>query len=127
MKVGATNMITIYQIRRVDVFSSEDKKQAKYDMMLGAKHWKPEFAKFYTAQYQVETDDLEVAFDATNLWNEDHPVSVERLNHQPSPSSSVGDVFVRGDEAFIVDDIGFKQIENVFGDKNEKDHRHSCK
>jgi hypothetical protein len=110
-------MITIYQIRRVDAFSSIEKKNAKYDMMLGANKWQPEFAKFYTEQYRVDTNDLEAAFESTNLWGEENLASVERVGHQPSPSSSVGDIFVSEKGTFIVDSFGFKQIEDLMETK----------
>jgi hypothetical protein len=110
-------MITIYQIRRVDAFSSTEKKNAKYDMMLGANKWQPEFAQFYTEQYRVDTNDLDAAFEATNLWGEKNLASVERVGHQPSPSSSVGDIFVSEKGTFIVDNCGFKQIEGLMETK----------
>ena len=50
-------MITIYQ-NRCKEFSPELQKEAKYAMMMGAKNWKPEFAQFYIASYEVATDDL---------------------------------------------------------------------
>jgi len=37
-------MITIYQNRCAE-FSLQSKKDAKYEMMMGAKKWQPEFAQ----------------------------------------------------------------------------------
>jgi hypothetical protein len=103
-------MITIYQ-NRCKEFSPELQKEAKYDMMLGAKKWQPEFAQYYIAAYEVNTGNLDEAFERTNLWN-----AMEKINFlaDPGPSSSVGDIFVVAGQCFIVDDMGFKQIANPF-------------
>jgi hypothetical protein len=103
-------MIKIYQNRCAE-FSPQSKKYAKYDMMFGAKNWKPEFAQFYIAAYEVATDDLEEAFELTNLWDD-----MNKINFlaDPGPSSSVGDIFVYDDQCFIVDNFGFTQVPNPF-------------
>ena len=104
-------MIKIYQ-NRCDAKSTEGQKEAKYAMMLGAKKWQPEFAQYYTPVYEVTTDDLEEAFELTNLWNDMNKITylADRC-----PSSSVGDIFVDWiGQCFIVDDMGFKQIPNPF-------------
>jgi hypothetical protein len=104
-------MITIYQ-NRCKELSSEPQKEAKYVMMMGAKKWQPEFSQFYIAAYEVATDDLEEAFELTNLW-----IDMNKINFlaDPGPSSSVGDIFVdlKG-QCFIVDNYDFKQIANPF-------------
>ena len=103
-------MITIYQ-NRCKELSSEPQKEAKYAMMMGAKKWQPEFAQFYVAAYEVNTGNLDEAFERTNLWN-----AMEKINFlaDPGPSSSVGDIFFVDGQCFIVDDMGFKQIANPF-------------
>jgi hypothetical protein len=103
-------MITIYQNRCAE-FSPESKKDAKYAMMLGAKNWKSEFAQFYIAAYEVATDDLEEAFELTNLWNDMYKIN---FLTDPGPSSSVGDIFMLDGQCFIVNNFGFKQIPNPF-------------
>lgn len=106
-------MITIYQ-NRCKEFSPEFQKEAKYAMMMGAKNWNPEFAQFYIASYEVATDDLEEAFELTNLWNDETEEKVNIMNGL-APSSSVGDLFVvEHGQCFIVDSFGFKQIPNPF-------------
>lgn len=116
-------MITIYQIRlsNTDVndvntlgWTAVPKAKSKALMMLGAEKWNPEFAQYYTTSYEVATDDLDEAFDLTNLWNDETEEKVNIVNG-PSSSSSVGDIFVveRG-QCFIVDSFGFKQIPNPF-------------
>ena len=105
-------MIKIYQNRcKVWDFASSEQKEAKYAMMLGAKNWKPEFAQFYIASYEVATDDLEEAVELTNLWND-----MDKINFcaDPGPSSSVGDIFVFDGQCFIVDIFGFTEIPNPF-------------
>ena len=104
-------MITIYQ-NRCKELSSEPQKEAKYAMMMGAKKWQPEFAQYYIASCEVDTDDLEEAFELTNLWND-----MNKINFlaDRGPSSSVGDIFVDSKgQCFIVDNYGFKQIANPF-------------
>ena len=103
-------MIKIYQNRCAEL-SSQSKKDVKYTMMMGAKHWQPEFAQVYIAAYEVAADDLEEAFELTNLWND-----MNKINFlaDPGPSSSVGDLFVYDDQCFIVDNFGFTQVPNPF-------------
>ena len=103
-------MIKIYQNHCAEL-SPQSKKDAKYAMMMGAKNWQPEFAQFYIAAYEVATDDLEEAFELTNLWND-----MNKINFfaDPGPSSSVGDLFVYDDQCFIVDNFGFTQVPNPF-------------
>jgi hypothetical protein len=106
-------MIKIYQNRCAE-FSPQSKKDAKYAMMMGAKNWQPEFAQFYIASCEVDTDDLEEAFELTNLWDYDDINKVIFLNGG-CPSSSVGDIFVvENGECYVVDNFGFTQVPNPF-------------
>lgn len=108
-------MITLYQIKltedqyfRVNAcgFDSVPAAYAKYKMMLGAKHWDEQYIEFYIPVCKIDTNDLDFAFEATNLW-EDYPVT--KLT--PCSSSSVGDLFVKENgEVFIIDNFGFKSI-----------------
>lgn len=108
-------MITIYQIRlsNSDIvavnargWGAVPKATARADMMLGARKWNEEFTKYYEATYEVDTDDLDEAFEITNLWNEDYKVT--RLAR--GSSSSVGDIFVKDGNCHIVDNFGFANI-----------------
>lgn len=108
-------MITIYQIRLSDSdiiavnargWNAVPKVEARADMMLGARKWNEDFAKYYDATYEVDTDDLDAAFEITNLWNEDYKVT--RLRR--GSSSSVGDIFVKDGDCYIVDNFGFVNI-----------------
>jgi hypothetical protein len=109
-------MITIYQIHLTEFeimivnsrgFAANPKAHAKNRMSLGAYEWNhDEYPKYYEATYQVDTNDLDEAFELTNLWNEDRKVTRLRRGY----SSSVGDIFVKDDNCFIVDNFGFVEI-----------------
>jgi hypothetical protein len=109
-------MITIYQIHLSDAdidtansegFEAVQKVYAKTRMMLGARKWNHnEYPKYYEATYQVNTDDLDVAFEVTNLWKNNEIVT--RLRR--GSSSSVGDIFVKDGDCYIVDNFGFTAI-----------------
>lgn len=107
-------MITIYQ-NRWTYFASEEQKEAKYAMMLGADKWQPEFVKFYTPQFEVDTDNLEIAFDVANMGNGYLGVTLRKMDN--GYSASVGDIFVSPEGTFIVDSFGFKQIEDLMETK----------
>ncbi len=98
-------MITIYKINlsEIERFGSSPKIEAKCDMMFGFRKFKAEFLKFFEATYEVDTDDLEYAFEATNLWE---GYDVKRLKHGTG-SSSVGDIFVKDGDCYFCDDIGW--------------------
>lgn len=111
-------MITIYQIKlthsdindaNLHGFHSVAAVEAKSRMMLGAKKWDPEYAKFYVPTYEVHTEDLEAAFEETNLWNLKVPTKVIRKGS----SSSVGDIFVKDGISYIVDNFGFVEIGQI--------------
>lgn len=108
-------MITIYQI----LLSNEDirianssgrgavpKVEAKTWMGVGARKWMTDYAKYYEPTMTVDTDDLELAFEATNLWN--HPDKIKRIAR--GHSSSVGDIFVKDGDCYVVDSIGFTKL-----------------
>lgn len=108
-------MITIYQIELSDAdiiranaqgFDAAPTVAAKTRMMMGACKWKEEYVPLYKATYKVDTDDLDEAFEITNLWNEDYKVT--RLRR--GSSSSVGDIFVKDGNCYIVDKFGFANV-----------------
>ena len=107
-------MITIYQ-NRFSTFASDEQKEAKYAMMLGADKWQPEFAKFYAAEFEVDTDNLEIAFEVANVGNGYLGVPLRKMGN--GYSASVGDIFVSPEGTFIVDSFGFKQIEDLMETK----------
>ena len=108
-------MITVYQIRVTDkmalAVNSGDTVPA-YDakrsvMFSGSKKFNSDDFKFYEAVFKVSTNELEEAFEWTNLWNTSN---VERLV-EDGHSSSVGDIFELDDEMFMVDSFGFNKVE----------------
>jgi hypothetical protein len=107
-------MITVYQIRLTDAdikkanaegFDASPVVSAKTSMMLGARKWSEDYVKFYTPVYQVDTENLNQAFESTNLWDDDLVKTVSR-----GSSSSVGDIFVKDGNCYIVDNFGFVAI-----------------
>jgi hypothetical protein len=109
-------MITIYQIQttnaQVDAFNKGQSVPAldvKCKLMFGSKKFEPEMFEFFSPVYEVETDDLEHAFELTNLWENGH--LVRALPSTRGHSSSVGDIFQLGDQYFMVDSFGFKELE----------------
>ena len=108
-------MITIYQIRlsnaeinkaNAEGFRAVPKVEAKTWMGIGARKWMADYAKYYEPVCTVETDDLEFAFEATNLWN--YPELTKRIGR--GSSSSVGDIFVKDSDCYVVDSFGFKKL-----------------
>ena len=109
-------MITIYQIRltneqidRVNAygFGSVPAMKAKTNVMFGAKNFKYSDFEYYMPTMKVDTNDLEEAFELTNLWEDES--KIERLGPYQS-SSSVGDIFRKGAQFYMVDSFGFTPI-----------------
>jgi hypothetical protein len=107
-------MITIYQIRLTDEditrINSGHEVPAftvRNRMMLGFDKSKfcEDYIQYYTPVYQVDTDNLDYAYEATNLWE---GYDVRRLAR--GASSSVGDIFVRDNVCYIVDNFGFVEV-----------------
>ena len=104
-------MITIYQIHLSDAdilavnargWDAVPKASARADIMLGFRRFKEEHLKFFEATYEVDTDDLEVAFEATNLWGS---YNVKRLTR--GSSTSVGDIAVKDGNCYFCDNFGW--------------------
>ena len=79
--------------------------EAKMSVQFRADNFKTENFKFYTETVSVDTDDLEVAFEATNLWN--MPQITKKFSDAVY-SSSVGDIFI--DKPY--QDLDFSKIES---------------
>lgn len=114
-------MITIYQIKltdsQVDAFNagtSVPSIEAKRKLMFGAKEFTPDMLQYFTEVARVDTDDLEYAFELTNLWND--MSKVEKFTQMSS--TSVGDIFLKGDCFYMVDSFGFKAL-HLFNDEAE--------
>ena len=116
-------MITIYQIKltnsQVDAFNagtSVPSIEAKRKLMFGAKKFTPDMLQYFTEVYEVETDDLEKAFELTNLWNNGH--LVRAVPGTRGHSSSVGDIFSQDGRFYMVDSFGFTELK-LFNDEVE--------
>jgi hypothetical protein len=110
-------MITIYQIQLTDDqidtvnafgFNSVPAMKAKANVMLGAKNFNPSDFDYYMPTMHVDTDDLDEAFELTNLWEDEDRIT--RLGPCQS-SSSVGDIFRKGAHFYMVDSFGFKEVD----------------
>ena len=73
--------------------------------IFGSEKWKPEFADYFTASAKCNTNSLDEAFEVANLWTD----NVARI-HPEARSASVGDLLERDGEFFLIEDIGFTQI-----------------
>jgi hypothetical protein len=109
-------MITIYQIQltdeqidQVNTFGHDavPAQKAKLKAMFGSKNFNPVDFEYYTPTMKVDTDDLDKAYELTNLWYDES--KIERLGPYQS-SSSVGDIFQVGSQFYIVDTFGFTPI-----------------
>jgi hypothetical protein len=108
-------MIELFQIRLNDdeiIYANAPeanyppKVRAYYDMMSGGhSKWRNDYAQFYKLAMVIDTDDLEEAFDAANGYGQ---ASVKRYcrNH----SASVGDIFVKDGDCYIIDAVGFTNV-----------------
>jgi hypothetical protein len=112
-------MIKIHQIQlteaQVDLINAEGHdavpaQSAKLAVsFFGPSKFKTENFAFYSEAFQVHTDDKNLAFEYTNLWNNQYFVEViGDRNH----STSVGDILeMDNGEFFMIDPCGFTQIE----------------
>jgi hypothetical protein len=113
-------MITIYQIQvtaedvdRYNAGVSVPAIEAKREVGFRAKNFTSDMLKYYTEAYRVYTDDLEEAFEITNLWNKQEKVDVIGDN---GSSTSVGDIFRLNERFYMVDSFGFKEL-RLFDDE----------
>lgn len=114
-------MIIIHQIQmtsdQVDAFNSGNSVpaiEAKRQLMFGSEDFKHEMFQYFTEVAKVETDDLEEAFELTNLWEDE--TKITRLTRMSS--TSVGDILQKDDRYFMVDNFGFTEI-HFFNDEIE--------
>ena len=113
-------MITIFQIRttneQANAFNagqSVPSIDAKRKLMFGAKKFDPSMLKYFTAVADVHTNDLEEAFEATNI-----PTDIEVDRFGKMHSTSVGDIFAKDGRFFMVDTFGFEEL-RLFTDEIE--------
>lgn len=113
-------MITIFQIpltnEQANAFNagqSVPSIDAKRKLMFGAKKFDPSMLKYFRAVAEVHTDDLEKAFEATNI-----PTGIIVDKIWQMSSSSVGDIFAKDGRFFMVDTFGFEEL-RLFTDEIE--------
>jgi hypothetical protein len=89
-------MIKVYQFQltdaEIDAINSgeESEKFTAYFGRSFERTFKPEFLQYYTHVANVDTNDMEEAFQLMNLWEDES--RVEKLG--PCSSMSVGDILV---------------------------------
>jgi hypothetical protein len=114
-------MINIYQIQltdeQIDAVNANERVpafNARSEASIG--RFRPSCFQYYTLACKVATDDLEVAFRLTNLW--ENPELVTNVSGR-THSSSVGDIFEvvkypwqsGNGEFYMCSPMGFKKIE----------------
>lgn len=89
-------MIKVYQIQLTDAEvaainrGEENEKSKAYFGRSFDRTFKAENFQYYDHAASVDTNDMEEAFRAMNMWDEDLSPNVER--HGPCSSMSVGDI-----------------------------------
>lgn len=104
-------MIAIYQIllngsdvarANAEGFGAVPAVHAKTSLMIGFNRWKAEYVPFFSKVYEVDTDNLDQAFESTNLWNDNLVTRVRR-----GSSTSVGDIAVKDGVCYFCDNFGW--------------------
>ena len=104
-------MITIFQI---NTQIGQAAIEAKCKLMFGSEDFTPDMLQYFTAVADVHTNDLEEAFEATNIQTD---IVVDRFGKMHS--TSVGDIFAKDGRFFMVDNVGFEEL-RLFNDEIEK-------
>ncbi len=114
-------MITVYQNKTTSKYHNEinalgswDKAAEKYPgvkahlacSLRGSKNFDKSYFPFYTKVAVVDTDNLEKAFEAMNLWETDLVTKLDEKCH----SMSVGDIVEKDGQFWMVDSEGFGKI-----------------
>ena len=113
-------MITVYQI----MFTANDAHrynegcevqaiEARRKLMFGADKFDTSMLQYFSEAYNVYVDDLEKAFELTNLFNDQTKIDV--IGDNPT-SASVGDIFRMNERFYMVDNFGFKEL-RLFDDE----------
>lgn len=107
-------MIKVYQIQltneEVDIVNSDGTYTDRLIAFFGREFertFKPESFQYYDHVATVDTDDLEEAFRAMNLWDD----AAKVVKHGPCSSMSVGDILELADGSkFRCASFGFTAI-----------------
>lgn len=108
-------MIKVYQIQLTDAEiaainngETSDRIKAYFDRSFDGT-FKAENFQYYTHVANVDTNDMEEAFAAMNLWDE----GAEVIKNGPCSSMSVGDILEMEDGSkYRCASFGFTQLEN---------------
>jgi hypothetical protein len=114
MRKGNVKMIKVYQIQLTDAEiaavnngETSDRIKAYFDRSFDGS-FKAENFQYYTHVANVDTNDMEKAFELMNLW--ERPELVDKL--APCSSMSVGDILDVDGKLFRCASFGFAQLEN---------------
>ena len=114
-------MITIFQIQptneQIDSFNagtSVPSIEAKRNLMFGASNFEISMLQYFTEVCRVDTNDLEKAFELTNLWEDESKI----VRKARMSSTSVGDIFGKDGRYYMVDSFGFTELK-LFNDEVE--------
>ena len=106
-------MIKVYQIQltnaEIDMINdgeTSDRIKAYFDR--GFEYFKAENFQYYTHVANVDTRDLEEAFECMNLWHND---KVQKVTSAVS-SMSVGDILEYNGQLYYCSSFGFTLLEN---------------
>jgi hypothetical protein len=110
-------MIKVYQIQLTDAEiaavnngETSDRIKAYFDRSFEGK-FKAENFQYYTHVANVDTNDMENAFEAMNLWEES--VYFEDIfKLRPCPSMSVGDILESNGQLYYCASFGFELLAN---------------
>jgi hypothetical protein len=112
MKRGNVKMINVYQIQLTDAEiaavnngETSDRIKAYFDRSF-ERTFKASNFQYYDHVANVDTNDMEEAFELMNLWNDES--KVERLG--PCSSMSVGDILDVDGKLFRCASFGFEVI-----------------
>jgi len=106
-------VITIYQIKE-EIFNKlngNNELYLKYSDVTHRANFRPETFTtedftLYEPVYEVDVDDLEKAYEVTNLWQ--NPELVKR--YRAGTSTSTSDIFKMNGEYYAVANCGFNKI-----------------
>jgi len=110
-------MITVYAIKLTDSeyvlvnakgwdASPKIKAYARVSSGFDRSGFNEEYVKYYSKSWEVDTDDLNIAFDATNGFGGD--TKARRMGG--ATSGSVGNMFVKDGDAYFCDNFGFVAV-----------------
>lgn len=109
-------MITIYQIQISNEMADRFNAGGNFPeietwrklLLSGSKNFTEDMLEYFTPVYEVDVDELEAAFEITNMWVDKQIVRV--IPDTEGRSSSVGDIFEKEGKLYMVDSFGFGEL-----------------